>query len=73
MAKNCVLNLLHFKGSGRGASLFAHPRGRIFAAIPFFLGALDIDAGLIARLLGSSVGEREVLFDRLKKLWERFS
>jgi hypothetical protein len=74
--KNIVLNILKFKGGAgfSGARIIKHPRSRIFAAIPYFLGA-DVNSSEIDGLLCEMPDnpDDEIRFARLKGLWERFS
>jgi hypothetical protein len=74
--KNIILNSLKFRGrAGFGSTmLIKHPRSRIFAAIPYFLGA-GINHAEIDAILGGMTGQPddEKRFTRLKSLWERFS
>ncbi len=74
--KNIVLNILKFKGGAgfSGSRIIKHPRSRIFAAIPYFLGA-DVNSSEIDALLCEMPDnpDDETRFARLKGLWERFS
>jgi len=73
--KNVVLNTMKFGASYSNGSIFKHPRSRIFAAIPHFLGAKGADERQACLLLGIEPGSShpDAKFERLKKLWERFS
>ncbi len=75
IAKNIVLNAMKFGPFQTPSSFLKHPRGRIFAAIPFFSGAVEFDPLKLSRLLGlrGTETDRTVLFNALVKLWERFS